>query len=35
MRPLLQKWVWFVGLWILGVSVVGAVAYIIRLFLMP
>jgi len=35
MRPILRQSLWFVALWIMGVAVVGSIAYIIRLFLMP
>ncbi len=31
---MLRKLLWFVGLWIAGVAVVGAVAYAIRLVLL-
>jgi hypothetical protein len=31
MAPALKRWVWFVGLWLGGVAVVGIVAYAIRL----
>ena len=30
-RPLRQRLLWFVGLWIGGVACVGAVSYLIRL----
>lgn len=32
-RPLGQRLVWFVLLWVAGIVAVGAVAWIIRLFL--
>ena len=35
MPPLLRQSLWFIALWVLGVLAVGAVAFIIRLFLMP
>ncbi|MFW6092628.1 MAG: DUF2474 domain-containing protein [Pseudomonadota bacterium] len=28
-----RQWLWFVGLWLAGVAAVGAVAYVIRLWL--
>lgn len=34
-RPLWKNLLWFVGLWALGVGVVSAVAYGIRLWIMP
>jgi hypothetical protein len=34
-RPLWKKLLWFAGLWALGVGVVSAVAYGIRLWIMP
>ena len=30
-----RRLLWFVGLWAAGVATVGAVAYVIRLWLMP
>lgn len=35
MPPLLRQSLWFIALWIMGVMVIGTVAFIIRLFLMP
>ena len=29
----MQRWLWFLGLYLAGVGVVGAVAYLIRLVL--
>jgi len=34
-RPLWRRLLWFIGLWALGVGVVAAVAYGIRLWIMP
>jgi hypothetical protein len=31
MPPALKRFAWFVGLWVAGVTVVGIVAYAIRL----
>lgn len=31
--PLWQRLLWFVALWVAGVAVVGAVAYILRLWI--
>jgi hypothetical protein len=33
-RPLWQRLVWFVGLWLAGVVVVGVAAFVIRLALL-
>lgn len=30
----MQRWLWFLGLYLAGVAVVGAVAYLIRLVLL-
>ena len=35
MRPLLRQSLWFIALWVMGVLAVGAVAFLIRLVLMP
>ena len=34
-RPLAVRLAWFAGLWAGGVGAVGAVAYLLRLWLMP
>jgi hypothetical protein len=34
-RPLLQKLLWFVALWLLGVGTVTIVAYGLRLWIAP
>jgi hypothetical protein len=34
-RPLAQRLIWFVVLWLLGVGTVAIVAFILRLWLMP
>ena len=33
MNERLKRGLWFVGLWVLGVSVVAALGYIVRFFL--
>ena len=34
-RPLAERLIWFVALWLLGVGTVAIVAFILRLWLMP
>ena len=34
-KPLLQRLLWFVALWLLGTGTVGAVAYLLRLWIAP
>ncbi len=33
MPPLLQKWLWFIGLWLASVVALGVVAYGIKLMI--
>lgn len=33
--PLWKRLAWFVGLWVAGVAAVGAVAWVLRLWLKP
>lgn len=35
MTPIVQRWLWFFGLWAAGVLTVTAVGLVIRLFLQP
>jgi hypothetical protein len=34
-RPLAQRLLWFVALWLLGTGTVAAVAYVLRLWIAP
>jgi len=29
-QSLLQKWIWFIGLWFVGIGILGSVAFLIR-----
>jgi hypothetical protein len=35
MRPAMQRWLWFLALWLAGVGTVTAIGLVIRLFLRP
>ncbi|MEQ8226982.1 MAG: DUF2474 family protein [Rhodospirillales bacterium] len=35
LKPGLKRLAWFAGLWVAGVATLGAIAYVIRLFLIP
>jgi len=34
-KPALQRWLWFIALWVGGVGAVTALGLVIRLFLAP
>jgi hypothetical protein len=34
-KPALQRWLWFIALWVGGVAAVTALGLVIRLFLAP